>query len=146
MNDKYVVVNRSNGPVSIRIFLPTSHDELMAMPSHRRRRAMQSSVANLVVPIGGSIDIIAKTGMTVDQIKSCSDLIKLERSGRLLSKIEISEPEKILVQAPVQAPAPKVEPEPEPKEEVEPESEEEPVDKIGEKESVVVRRSKKYRK
>jgi len=88
MSEKYVAYNLTKGIVSFGLAVAVAPEELEGLPSHRRRRTLKSNIIQIVIPYGESMDLVEKTGLSADQIKSSAELIKL--ISRNAVRVEVS--------------------------------------------------------
>jgi hypothetical protein len=103
MSEKCEAYNMTKGSVSFGLAVAVDPKELEGLPSHRRRRVLKSNIIQIVIPYGGSADLVKETGLSVDKIVASAELTKLV--SRNAVRIEIGEeadPPK-----PVEAPKPK---------------------------------------
>ncbi len=83
MEEKYIVSNTTRGRVSFSVYPIQDKNELYAVAEHKRRKAIRSATVNVVIPHGASIDLVKKTGISVDHLQKNAELNQLLKSGKL---------------------------------------------------------------
>jgi len=118
MVEKFRIMNVGRGPVSFRIYTLTSHEDLVGLPNHKRRKAIKSNFVDVVVQPANSMDLVEKTGLTTAQLKKQPELLQLLATDP--HKVIVLEDSSILKEKVTVIPSPEPEPIIEPEEDPDP--------------------------
>ncbi len=121
MSKECVIYNLTRGPVSFSVWPSFNQEELMAIPSHKRRKALQGSAIKILILRGHNKNMTEDTSLSNEDIKASPEVVKLERMDKIrLEFITVDSDEKpVVVETPVDS-------EPEEKEEAPVETSDEP--------------------
>ncbi len=83
MKEKLIVFNTTNTNISLVIFPSMYNIDVSGLAQHHSRRRIRASKINVSVPRAQSVDLVAVTNISIEEIKNSPDLNVRLRSGAL---------------------------------------------------------------
>lgn len=93
MSDAFVLQNTGHGQIAFMLYPPVELD--MSLPKHKRRKTLRGGMVSIVIPQGGSVDLVDKTGLPASTLRKLPEVLAIMNNKNVRVAAYVSEDPKV---------------------------------------------------